>query len=483
MRTTNKYFVTVCLTVLLGGGLGAAQGEVPVTTSSREALQLYTRAQEKAENLETEAAAGLLEQAIAKDPAFAMAYLLRSQSGGGFAITRENLEKAASLADKVSAGEKDQILAAKAQADGDATAAKQHLDRLLAAYPSDKRVQSLLGFHYRGVLGDNKTAATYFKKATEIDPAFAAAYNNLGYAQSATGDYAGAEATFKKYISLLPDRANPYDSYAELLMKMGRYDDSIVQYKAALARDGAFIGSLAGIGTDLVFKKDYAGGRTWYQQQLAKSTDLNAKLDAMENIAISYVHEGQTVQALKALDEIAELAGKGGLPTRAIGAHTDAAFILLEAGQAVQAEPYVTKASAVAGTSSLPASVKERLGIVSSLLHARVLSMQGKLPEANAVVASTSEIVARRASPLEQHRLNEVQGILALGQKQYAHAVELLSKADQDSPYVIYQQALAAEGAGRTGEASALFKKVAQWNVNDLGYATVRARAMAKTTN
>ena len=49
----------------------------------------------------------------------------------------------------------------------------------------------------------------------------------LGYAYRQEGDYANAEQAFKKYIELIPNDPNPYDSYAELLLKMGKFDESI----------------------------------------------------------------------------------------------------------------------------------------------------------------------------------------------------------------------------------------------------------------
>ncbi|MDQ3224723.1 MAG: tetratricopeptide repeat protein [Gemmatimonadota bacterium] len=66
-----------------------------------------------------------------------------------------------------------------------------------------------------------------YRKSVELAPDFAPAYNLLGYALRATADYAEAEKAFKKYIELIPEDPNPYDSYAELLMKMGRFDESI----------------------------------------------------------------------------------------------------------------------------------------------------------------------------------------------------------------------------------------------------------------
>ncbi|HEU4905816.1 MAG TPA: hypothetical protein VFT19_06840, partial [Solirubrobacterales bacterium] len=52
--------------------------ELTITTSSKPALALFEQAREKLDNLETAAAAPLLDEAIQKDPDFAMAYAYRA---------------------------------------------------------------------------------------------------------------------------------------------------------------------------------------------------------------------------------------------------------------------------------------------------------------------------------------------------------------------------------------------------------------------
>ena len=66
---------------------------------------------------------------------------------------------------------------------------------------------------------------------------------------------------FKKYIELIPDDPNPYDSYAELLMKIGRYDESIENYKKALSINPQFVFSFVGIATNLNLKGEYSAAR------------------------------------------------------------------------------------------------------------------------------------------------------------------------------------------------------------------------------
>ncbi|MCK4585436.1 tetratricopeptide repeat protein, partial [candidate division WOR-3 bacterium] len=217
----------ICILPISFNCMLAQKEEIPITTSSEEALKLFLEGREKWENIEIAAAALLFDQAIQKDPEFAMAYLYRSQSGGGFNIFRQNLEKAVSLVDKVSEGEKHLILYSQAQADGDGAKQKEHLDQLLKLFPNDKRVQTLAGSYFQYVLDDRETAIKHLKKATDLDKKYAPTYNNLGYAQSALGNYEAAEEAFKTYINLIPDNPNPYDSYAELLLKIGKYDESI----------------------------------------------------------------------------------------------------------------------------------------------------------------------------------------------------------------------------------------------------------------
>lgn len=459
----------------------AADRSMPLTTTSAEARQLVEQARDLLENIEPDAAAKLLDQAIAKDADFAMAHALRAQVGG-LAVARGHLDEAVRLAVKASPGENHWILAAKAQADGDAPTLKTHLDSLLAAHPEDKHVQQRMGFYHRAILGDDKAAATYFKKATELDPTYAPAFNSLGYSQLASGDHDGAEASFKRYIELLPNRPNPYDSYAEFLMKRGRFDESIAAYRQALEKDPAFPGSHTGIGNNLIFKGDVAGARLAFQKQLDVAQTPLDRIAAMRNTAASFLHEGRTADALNVFDDIGTVASENGLAPQVVGAHYDAAFVQLDAGQADTAAARLASALAAVEASSVPDTVKARQRLVASLMQARVLAAQGRATDAEAALASAALVVTRRNNPFEAEQLHEMQGLIALQQGRHDEAASHLAQAGSADPYVMYQRAVALEGAGKTVEASALYKQVADWNEGSLGYALVRARARAKSS-
>ena len=80
--------------------------EVPITTKSEEARQLFLHGRDRLEKNELDEAKRLIDQAIQKDPEFALAYLLRASVGGGFNVRRENREKASALTSKVTQGER-----------------------------------------------------------------------------------------------------------------------------------------------------------------------------------------------------------------------------------------------------------------------------------------------------------------------------------------------------------------------------------------
>jgi tetratricopeptide (TPR) repeat protein len=261
-----------------------------------------------------------------------MAYAYRALSGGGVALSRQNLDKALGLAEKVSPGEKHWILATEASFDGNAAKAKQEIDELLKLYPQDKRVQSLAGSYYGNMQSDLKPALEHYTKAAAIDKTYAASYNQIGYLQSRLGQYGDAEQAFKQYIALRPTSPNPYDSYAELLLKTGRYDESIAQYQKALEKDPGFVSAYTGIGSNYVFKGDYAKARESYQRAFEQSPNVDGKSGALFWRTVSYVHEGKVDEALKSLEDARTFAEKENRIPNVIGTHLQAAFILGETG-------------------------------------------------------------------------------------------------------------------------------------------------------
>lgn len=483
MKTIRYHFYALLIFACsVSYSLTAQNKEVPVTTSSRDALNFFLTGREKFENQETAVAASLFDKAIEKDPSFAIAYVYRAESGGGFNVFRQNLDKAVSLADKVSPGERLEILNFQAFADGNWQKQKEYLDQLLSTFPVDKRVQVLAGEQFYNI-NDFQNALAHFSKAKEIDSNFAPAFNMIGYCQSALNNYPAAEEAFKTYIKLLPDKPNPYDSYAELLLKMGKYDESIAQYKKALEKDPLFITSLAGIGNNYIFKGDNTTARKYFQDYYDKSPNVNGKFDALYQMATSYIHEGKPEEAVKIFDEYRALAEKEKLVTNEINSYAYQGFTLSQAGNPKEGKEYFEKGIELLGKSDLPAGTKENLIVNSMLWRFYYLTVNNELDKAQAQSELCRSRIESKNNPEKEPFFNTLLGIFELKKGDYDQAIKYFSVGDKQNPLTWYYTAQVYSKKGDKDNSDKYLEKIANWNVNSLDLAFVRKNAIDEIKN
>ncbi len=255
-------FVKIVFCVVLLMSLAACSskpvddGKVPVSTTSEKARELFVQARSLNDRLRGNEATPLLQQAIALDSNFAQAHLLMSQTAPGAAEFFASLDAARQAAAFATEAEQWMIQSFDAGVTGNTTQQLQLLQKLVAARPLDERVHTLLGNYYFGQQNWPEAIAAY-QRAAAIDSTFSPVYNQLGYAYRFTDRDTEAEAVFKKYIQLIPDDPNPHDSYAELLMKLGRFEESITQYEQALKIQSTFPPSYFGIASNLDFLGRY----------------------------------------------------------------------------------------------------------------------------------------------------------------------------------------------------------------------------------
>jgi len=469
--------VAFCLLIILSLALLAEEKEIPITTSSEEALKYFLEGRDKQENIAYNSAARLLEKAIEIDQDFALAHLYRAYSGGGFNIQRKHLENAVSLVDKVSEGEKHWILARKAYTDGDTPKMKEHMEHLMKLYPSDKRVQTLMGNYYYALVQDFPKALQYYKKAKELDKDYAPVYNMLGYNHLAMENYEGAEEAFQKYIELIPDAPNPYDSYAEFLMDRGRHEESIEQYKKAYEKDPLYTVALAGIGDNHVFKGEFNKAREYYQKWFDSTKNVNEKFGAHFWKAVSYVHEGKIEEALKALDEYRTLAKNEKLVPPEIFSCRVKGYVLTEMGNEAEGLKQFEEAAKILKGSDLPQPVNESQTLNLAMDRVYALAANDELEEAGKEAAACKEMVDKRQNPDEEIALNDTMGMLELKKGNAEEAIAYLSKGSKQSPWNWFLVGKAYAKKGDKEKAAEFFTKIVDSNVNSMPLALTKTRA------
>lgn len=474
MKTLKYGLLVLIVFIIVPINLLAQIKEVPVMTSSKEALKFFLDGRDKFDNIEFMVAASLFDKAIQKDPNFAMAYLYRAQSGGGYNVFRQNLDKAVNLAGKVSEGEKLEIQYIQAYAEGNGQKQKECLDKLLASFPSDKRVQSGAGQYFYSI-NDFSNALKHFLKAIDLDKNFASAYNMIGYCQSALNNYQEAEKAFRTYIKLVPEKGNPYDSYAELLLKMGKYDESIAEYKMAVEKDPVnFAGSLKGVGDNYIFKGDYMSARKYYQDYYDKAPTPVAKLTALLSKAMSYIYESKIEDAIKVLDDYRLLAEKENLVTNEIMSYAYQGFVYTELGNPAEGMKLYDKAIDLLGKSKLPEADKENMITSSMEWHIYALVSNDELDKAAPELEKYRQKVESRKNPGEEMEMNSMYGFFEIRKGNYDKAIEHFPKANTESPWNWYYNAVAYNKKGDKQNALKLFDKITKCNVNSFDLALVK---------
>ncbi|MEP6859150.1 MAG: tetratricopeptide repeat protein [Deltaproteobacteria bacterium] len=454
--------------------------KVPVTTASPDARDLYMKAQDLADKLRGTDAHELFAKAVAKDKDFALAYLGMANTSGTGKDFFDALGKAVALEDKVSPGEKLLIQAAEQGSKNDQAHQKESLDKLARMFPSDERVANLLGAYYFGRQDYAQSIAAY-EKAIKINPAFTQPYNQLGYAYRFSNELPDAERTFKKYIELIPGDPNPYDSYGELLMEEGKFDDSVASYKKALAIDNNFVASYIGIGNDQMFQGKGDDARKTFAQFAKVARTDGERRTAIFWTAIAYSFEGAWDKAVAEGEKMVAIANERKDNAMLSNDYNFIGNTLLEAGRADEAAAKYKLQQEMNDKANLPAGVKETVKRTGLYDDARVALVKHDLKTAKARAAEYAKQVNVKQNPFEVRQAHELNGMVAIEDKQWKTAVDQLGHANQRDPRVLYLEAVAMKGAGDAKGSKAMAAKAANFNGLAPNFGYVRAKAQALT--
>lgn len=471
-----------CVLVLWGAlvsgcGSPAEQGKIPITTKSEDARREYLLGRDLAEGLQFHNSVAHFEQAIALDPGFASAELGRANAATTAEEFLVHLKKASSLTSGISLGERLLVLATDAGANGQTDLQKTLLDSLVGAYPQDERAQTTLGTYYFGIL-DYAHAVEHLKAATAIAPKYAPAYNLLGYAHRFLENYPEAEAAFKTYTELIPTEANPYDSYAELLLREGKFDQSIQTYRQALAKDSTFISSKQGVAFNLLYqgKADEAGAVL--EKMSGSARDDGEHRQAFFDMAVYHAYRGQLESAAGEIDkEYAVAQARNGVLDMA-GDLNAKGSILQEAGKFTEAKDAYDQAQKLVQESTLPQEMLKGVELGYHYNCASLALSQNSLPRAKEEAASVKRLSESNPNPGRVRLTHEIFGMIALAEKDYNKAIEELTQANQQDAYNLYRLALAYTGKGDAAKAKEYLTKTNQlYPLPSLNYAFVHMRA------
>jgi Flp pilus assembly protein TadD len=424
--------------------------------------------------------------AIAADPDFAFAYLNAANTGNSLVEFKTNLALAEQHAAGASEAEQLQIQMARKAFDNDLAGQLALGQQLVAKYPASPRAWIALA-GAQAALNRNTDARGSLAKALELAPRMYLAHAFLGnnYIFGEPRDFAKALEQGQETVRLAPDEPNAHmfvgDAYRAqrnlakarseyargheldprdplLLVKLGHANTFLGNYAAARANyDSAEMfaraGQKGGFAPFRAFVSVYAG------DPAAAITDLNAQVASADAAGVTDP-KATKVGALTFITQIAIHTKNRSAATQALG----------------QLEPLMLQQADEAGNPAFTRGQQATIAYFKGWLAAR----NGDYTAAQQQADKIQQLLAPDANPRKLEPMHQLEGFIALYQGKYSQAAEHFRQGNPFDAYNKYQLAVATEGAGDAAQARKLFREVADYNFNTLGFALVRKDAQQK---
>ncbi len=476
LKCTLAVIILLGALMIAGGTVYAGGGKIPITTNSEKAKASFLKGRDLNEKLRFSDARDFYRAAVDEDPDFAIAWSAMAATEPSGKEFFEDVNTAYSLKDKVSDGERLQIEIQHALVMGDVKKAEELGRKLITLYPNDERAQNLLG---NTLFGQQKyeQAIEQYKKAVAINPEYSQSYNQMGYANRFIGNYDEAEQAFKQYIKLIPDDPNPYDSYAELLMKMGEHKKSIDYYEKALEQNRQFVASYIGIASNYNFMNEHKNARKSLKRLLENAHDNGQRRQAYFAMAVSYADQGDFTRAIESIENQMKFA-------QAIEDHNNMAAdcnaignILIEMGEPVKAQEMFDKSLKHTGLADVSDGVRENARRIYIYNTARASLANLDIAEAKTKAAEFQKKVQAFGNPIQIKLAHELVGTIALVEGEYDNALKELNQANLQNPYNLYRIAVAYNGLGDKKKAQEYQEQARNYRgVNNMNLSFVHAK-------
>ena len=448
-------------------------GIVPITTKSAEARDLYVHAIVKMENLHGQEAMQDFRKAVTLDPDFALANIIIAfptvdpiVDPAEQAATRD---KAIAAKAKVSRGEQLIIDWVANTSEGRMVAAIQSMNEVLEEYPNDKHLAWLAG-----VWVENqqqwKRAIPIFERAIKLDPEFAAPLNEVAYCYARSDMYDKAFDAMQRYIGLLPNEANPQDSYAEILRMGGRFDDALIHYHAALKIDPGFIESQFGIADTYALMGDEARARAEYAIAIPRAHSKSGAATWSLNAAITYVREKDYEGANNAFRAVAAQAHRDDLGVPEAEAYRMMAVYQTDSNEAMR----LLRKAEEALKEKHPMSASARNEEMALILRERAAraAHEGRFSVANTTLKQMQEMLERSQDQQIQLAYDGASGAVFVAEGKYEEALPHLEE-DDHNPVSVKLMVSVFQSLGDKPSAESAAKRLANWNEPTLEQALV----------
>ena len=440
----RNMFGAIAFLLLLTTTALTAQEKMFITTESNDARTYFIDGRELMERFHLDDASKKLENAINQDQNFAQAYLYLAFTKGGLSgISQPYLIKAIEYAGTASPGEKHLIYLVKASKNKDSDEADRHISALLELNPRDERIRTWVAWYYQNIKAYDK-AKYHLRKAVTLNKEYHPAWNMLGYTHMEMGNMSMAEKAFNKYIELIPEEANPYDSYAECMLRQGRFDESIKNYSKALTIDPNFISSYLGRGDSYLFFGDFDKAKENYQTYYNKTNDIQGKLNALLLETSLEMQRNNISKAVEVMDRYIELAEEQDMPFQKIYGTVYKGYIYAENDNTQKGLTYFQKVSDMIPNEKFDEKSRKRLQSQAQLWNMYGMAANNDIEDAEKICSKCEAEIAKSGLVDLWDMYHSMMGFLEIRKGNYNTAIEHLEEAIEN-PVTWYYTGLAWE--------------------------------------
>ena len=234
---------------LFGFADGLIKGDIPITSSSGEALELFIQGRDAFEMGRLNDAMILLDKATQKDGRFASAWLYKAYASGSDADWKNNMEKAYRFKTYASEGEKILIDIALTYANNDSKERFRLAGMLANLYPASPRALLVLAGEYQ-LQGDFNKFRDLVQEAITKDPGSALGYRSLAasWLFNEPVDFELAQKHMLKFTELRPGEASAHISMGDVYRANLDLELALNHYEKASVIDPSSVVALSKSG-------------------------------------------------------------------------------------------------------------------------------------------------------------------------------------------------------------------------------------------
>ena len=470
-------------------GAMLASADIPITTSSQEARDLYHEGEYLNDVGRGVEAREKFRAAAEADPNFAMAYYGLSNAALSFAEYQQSLDAAVQHSEGISEGEKTLIEINRSFLTNDSAAGLAMAKELTESYPESERAWIVLA-GMQANENDNEGARKSFREAIAINYKSAGALTGItqSYYLGEPKDFSAAENWTNRMIAAYPGEAKGYELLGDVKRAQNNLEAALFAYQKASEIDPTLEVAAHKRGHVNSFLGNIDAARAAYDEAIALAP-VESKAGYAVYKGFTNIHGGDTSAAIDELVALADQMAAMGTPDdqlkgNQVFALSSAAFAAMHAGMYDRAEAIIQRRNAIQMSIADDVGTEDARRILSAnghffegMLAAYRGDAEGATDQANAI----ADLLEGDENPRKLEGVHWIFGLSALRAEDFATAVEHLQQANHANNMLVrYHLALAQEGAGNVDEAAILFAEVGSYNFNSVNFALVGREAAAR---